>query len=189
MQYRAMKYWPIATKITTLVANRQEEWRINWKDISSNGSLILSDNISDSAREEFLIFTDRKLTYTELTDGFCNWGRVFTARYSLNNLNQLNYLGELQTFHMQCQYWTVLLVHSRSSHKFYRYAVLCTLCCLLSIRSTHSAILHLLSVFFVLVTQNSLSGLCYKLVYNFVTVTMVFQLNVTHFHLSMPLYQ
>jgi len=71
----------------------------------------------------------------------------------------------------------------------YRYAVLCTLCCFLSLRSIHSALLHLLCIFFILVTQNYLSGLCYKLIYNSLTVTIIFQLNVTHFPLPMPLYQ
>ena len=42
IQYCAMKYWPVATKITTFVANRQEEWRINCQEISSNGRLIVS---------------------------------------------------------------------------------------------------------------------------------------------------
>jgi hypothetical protein len=65
------------------------------------------------------------------------------------------------------------------SYKYYRCAVLCTLCCFLSLRCTHCANLHLLSVIFVLVTQNSLSGLCYKLIYNLLTVTLVFQLTVT----------
>jgi len=49
----------------------------------------------DSARDVSLIFTDRIITYRELTDGFCNWEGVFTVRYGLNNLNQLNYLWEL----------------------------------------------------------------------------------------------
>ena len=65
-----MKYWLIETKITMLVAYRQEEWRINCQEISSYGSLMLADNIYDSARDVSLIYTDRNLTYTELTDGF-----------------------------------------------------------------------------------------------------------------------
>jgi hypothetical protein len=36
---------------------------------------------------------------------------------------------------MQCQHWTVLSVHCRSSYKSYRYAVLCTPCCFLSLCS------------------------------------------------------
>ena len=64
-----MKYWLVETKITMLVANRQEEWRINCQEISSYGSLILA-HMYDSARDVFLIYTDRNKTYTELTDGF-----------------------------------------------------------------------------------------------------------------------
>jgi len=65
-----MKYWPTATKITVFVANRQEEWRMNFKKISSNGILILAHNMYNSARDVSLIYTDRNQTHTELTDGF-----------------------------------------------------------------------------------------------------------------------
>jgi len=67
-----MNNWPIATKITMLVTNRQEEWRIDCQEISANGRLILAHNTSHFARDVSLISTDRKLTYTELTDAFCN---------------------------------------------------------------------------------------------------------------------
>ena len=67
-----MNNWPIATKITMLVTNRQEEWRINCQEISANGRLILDLNMSDFARDVSLVSTDRNLMYTELTDGFCN---------------------------------------------------------------------------------------------------------------------
>jgi len=90
---------------------------------------------------------------------------------------------------MQYQYSRVLLVHCRSSYKSYRYAVLCTPCRFLSLRSTQSAILHLQSIIVLQVTKNSLSGLCYILINNFITVTMIFQLNVTYFRLSKHIYQ
>jgi len=102
---------------------------------------------------------------------------------------QFNYLQQLWTFSMQYQYRTVLLVHSRSTYKSDRYADLCTPCCFLPLRSTHSAIMHLMSIISVQVTQNFLSWLRYKLIYNFLTVTVIFQLNVTYFRLLMPLYQ
>jgi len=125
-----------------------EEWRINCQEISSNVCLILSHNMYDSARDVPLNFTDRNSPYTELTDGFCDWEGVFTARYGLNNLKINIYLWEFQTFYIQCQYWTVLLAHSCLSYRSYRYAVLCTLCCFLPLRSTNSAILKLLSISF-----------------------------------------
>ena len=61
--------WPIANKITLIETNKQEVWRINFQEISSNGSLISANKLYDSARDGFLIFANRKLTYTELTDG------------------------------------------------------------------------------------------------------------------------
>ena len=65
-----MKYWLIETKITMLVANRQEEWCVNCQEISSNERLISANKMYGSARDVTSIYTDCKLTYTELTDGF-----------------------------------------------------------------------------------------------------------------------
>ena len=50
--------------------NIDQEWRINCQEIFSNGSLILAYNMYISARDVSLIFTDRNIKYTELTDGF-----------------------------------------------------------------------------------------------------------------------
>ena len=65
-----MNYCPMATKITILVANKQEVGRINCQENSSNGRLILAEKICDSSRDVFLIFTDRNQMYTALTNGF-----------------------------------------------------------------------------------------------------------------------